>query len=137
MRTPSKEIIETRLHQWKLFFESEQARSTGFGTVLADNDPRLIQEGADPKTCDVDAVTEAAARLGVELNDLPLIELAELVDMMATNYLWREDDELHAALMQDDPELEPDCEPPPAANPMTPEERATLHAELDAILDAA
>jgi hypothetical protein len=131
MTTPNKEIIETRLNQWKLFFESEQARAVGFGTVLAFDDPRLIQEGADPETCDVEYVIKAATML-----DAPdLVDLAELVAMMAINYERRTDCEYHAAMMQDDPADSVEYVRTPreggkrlgSVNP----------AELDAILDAA
>jgi len=129
----SKDIIETRLHQWRLFFESEQAHAVGFGTVLAHNDPRLVHDDADPKTCDVDAVTEAAAHAGIKYDDQALIELAELVDMMAINYLMREDEELHAAMMFDDPSDDPGYVQPRRIQ-MSAQDRAELMAELDSVL---
>ncbi len=98
MLNPSKQIIETRLHSWKLFFESAQSEAMGHGALLSGNDPRLVYVGAPVETHCVDAVIDAAIASG----DTDLIGLAELVDLHAENYLTRMDDELHAAMVQDD-----------------------------------
>ncbi len=127
MNTPTMEIIETRLNQWKLFFESEQAKALGFGTVLAHDDPRLIQDGADPETCDVEYEINAASLDGGP----DLIDLAELVAMMAINYEARMDREAHAAMMQDDPADSDDFVPHPRAG------GSVTMTELDAALAGA
>lgn len=83
MLHPSKEIIETRLHSWKLFFESEQSEAMGHGALVSGNDLGLIYVGAPVGTHCVDAVIDAAIASG----DPDLIDLAELVDMHAENFL--------------------------------------------------
>ncbi len=98
MLNPSKQIIETRLHSWKLFFESAQSEAMGHGALLSGNDPRLAPENGALDGWDVDAVTDAAIASG----DTDLIDLAELVDLHAENFNIRAADELHAAMMQDD-----------------------------------
>ena len=123
MQNPAKQIIETRLQSWKLFFESEQSAASGRGPLLAGNDPRLIYVGAPLETHCVDAVIDAA----IETGDLDLIDLAELVDMMAVNNILQTNNTMHAALMQD----EDDTQMGPVAG--TRAARITM-AELEAAL---
>jgi hypothetical protein len=127
MLNPAKQIIETRLHSWKLFFESEQSEALGHGALLSANDPRLIHAGAPLETHDVDALLDAA----VETGDRELMALAELVDLMALNYIMRTDDDMHTAMMQDDSD---DATPAPVAR--TCPAPVTLD-ELDAALAGA
>lgn len=103
MQTLSIELIETRLAQWRLFFESEQTRAVGFGTVLEENDPRLIQPGTDPESCDVENLIKSASVAG----DPDLIELAELVGMLAQNYITRINNAMHDTMMQDGDDTTP------------------------------
>lgn len=123
MFTQQNDITETRLHAWKLFFDSEQSIAMGRGALVSVNDPRLVPVGGAREVWDVDAVVNAAIASGAS----NLIDLAELVDLMADNYLMREDAQCHEKMMQDDDQ-----------NRVTAPRKAPLAvsmAELDAALD--
>jgi hypothetical protein len=112
MRNPTNEIIETRLNMWKVFFE------TGRDT---------LPPNATAEIYDVDAVIDSA----IESRDGELMGLAELVDLMAQNYILKADNADHGAMMQDDPTDSIDYAP------STRTGGSVTMAELDAVLAGA
>jgi hypothetical protein len=102
MQHQTKEITETRLHGWKLFFESEQSEANGNGELRAGDDPRLVATGADYETHGVDAVVCNAMQAAIETGDVALFDMAELVNMLADNYVARLNSKVADTLMRDD-----------------------------------